>query len=41
LRPFKAGDYINGAGEAGTVKEIYLFSTILSTPDNVKIIIPK
>jgi len=40
LRPFKVGDYINGAGEAGTVKEISLFTTILTTPDNVKIIIP-
>jgi len=40
LRPFKVGDYINGAGEAGTVKEISLFTTILTTPDNVKIIVP-
>ncbi|MFQ5484162.1 MAG: mechanosensitive ion channel family protein [Desulfobacterales bacterium] len=40
LRPFKIGDYIDGAGEAGTVKEISLFNTILATPDNVKIIIP-
>ena len=40
LRPFKMGDYIIGAGEAGTVKEISLFTTVLSTPDNVKILIP-
>ncbi len=40
LRPFEIDDYINGAGEAGTVKEITLFNTILATPDNVKIIIP-
>ena len=40
LRPFKTGDYIMGAGEAGTVKEIGLFTTELSTPDNVKILVP-
>jgi len=40
LRPFKVGDYIMGAGQAGTVKEIQLFTTVLSTPDNIKIIVP-
>jgi small conductance mechanosensitive channel len=40
LRPFKLGDYIMGAGEAGTVKEINLFTTELSTPDNIKIMVP-
>jgi small conductance mechanosensitive channel len=40
LRPFKVGDFIIGAGEAGTVKEISLFTTVLATPDNVKIMIP-
>jgi len=40
LRPFRVGDYIMGAGEAGTVKEIQLFTTVLSTPDNIKIMIP-
>jgi len=40
LRPFKTGDYIMGAGEAGTVKEISLFTTVLSTPDNIKIMVP-
>jgi len=33
LRPFKIGDFIQGAGEAGTVKEIQLFTTVLATPD--------
>ena len=40
FRPFKVGDFIEGAGVAGTVKEIRLFNTILSTPDNVKVIVP-
>ncbi|MBN1552453.1 mechanosensitive ion channel [bacterium] len=40
LRPFKVGDYVDIAGVAGSVKEIQLFTTILTTPDNVKIIVP-
>jgi len=40
LRPFRVGDYIDGAGVAGTVKEVQLFTTVLATPDNVKIMIP-
>ncbi|MEJ2003570.1 MAG: mechanosensitive ion channel [Cyclobacteriaceae bacterium] len=40
LRPFKVGDYIVGAGEGGTVKEIQIFNTILNTPDNVRVTVP-
>ncbi len=40
LRPFKVGDYIMGAGESGTVKEITLFTTVLATPDNIKVLVP-
>ena len=40
LRPYRVGDYIIGAGEAGSVKEIQLFTTELATPDNIKIMIP-
>jgi small conductance mechanosensitive channel len=40
LRPFKIGDYIEGAGVAGTVKAIEIFTTVLATVDNVKIMIP-
>lgn len=40
LRPFKVGDYIEGAGMNGTVKEIQIFNTVLNTPDNVRVIIP-
>lgn len=37
---FKVGDYIKAQGQAGTVKEIQVFATILNTPDNRIIIIP-
>lgn len=40
FRPFKAGDYIDGAGTAGSVSEINIFTTILKTPDNKKVIVP-
>ena len=40
LRPFRTGDLIEGAGQFGTVKEIQLFTTILATPDNIKIMVP-
>jgi small conductance mechanosensitive channel len=40
LRPYKTGDYIEAAGVSGTVKEIQLFTTVLGTPDNVKIMVP-
>ena len=40
FRPYKMGDYIEIDGQAGTVKDINLFQTILATVDNVKIIVP-
>ncbi len=40
FRPFKAGDYIEAGGTAGTVEEVQIFATILRTPDNKRIIIP-
>lgn len=40
FRPFKVGDYIEGAGVAGSVREIEIFTTILMSPDNKKIIVP-
>jgi small conductance mechanosensitive channel len=40
FRPFRAGDYIEGGGVAGVVEEINIFTTVLLTPDNKKIIIP-
>jgi len=40
FKPYKVGDYIEGQGEAGTVKSIQIFNTVLTTPDNVTKIIP-
>jgi small conductance mechanosensitive channel len=40
FKPFKVGDYIEGAGTAGIVEEIQIFTTQLATPDNKTIIIP-
>jgi small conductance mechanosensitive channel len=40
FRPFKVGDFIEGAGVAGTVEEIQIFTTLLITPDNKTIIVP-
>ena len=39
-KPFKAGDYVDVGGTAGTVKEIKLFSVKIVTPDNLTIVIP-
>lgn len=40
FRPFKAGDFVEAAGVMGKVVEISVFSTIIATPDNKKIIVP-
>ncbi|MGM0416469.1 MAG: mechanosensitive ion channel family protein [Thermodesulfobacteriota bacterium] len=40
FRPFKAGDYIEGGGVSGTVEEVQIFTTYLTTPDNKEIIVP-
>ena len=40
FRPFKVGDYIEGAGVGGIVEEIHIFSTLLCTLDNKAIIVP-
>jgi small conductance mechanosensitive channel len=36
LRPFKVGDFISAGGVVGTVNDIGLFVTSLTTPDNVR-----
>ena len=40
FKPYKVGHYIEAQGYAGTVREIQIFNTILTTVDNQTIIIP-
>ena len=40
FKPFKLGDYVEGSGCQGTVKDISIFYTTLLTVDNKKILIP-
>lgn len=40
FKPFKVGDLVEAQGQTGTVKEIQIFNTILTTPDNKTIIVP-
>ena len=40
FRPFKVGDFVEVGGNAGSVKEVGIFSCMLSTPDNVQIRVP-
>jgi small conductance mechanosensitive channel len=40
FKPFKAGDYIDGGGASGEVEEISIFTTVLKTSDNKKVIVP-
>lgn len=39
FRPIKVGDYVEAGGAAGVVKEISIFTTVLTTPDNKVVII--
>lgn len=39
-RPFDVGDFVRAGGESGTVREMSLVSTILTTPDNQSLIVP-
>ncbi len=40
FKPFRVGDFIEGAGNKGTVSSIQVFHTVLITPDNKRVIIP-
>ena len=40
IKPFGLGDYVEVDGTAGTVQEITLFSTVLTTLDNKRVSIP-
>ena len=40
FKPFRVGDYIEAQGQGGTVKEIQIFNTVLTTSDNRTIFVP-
>jgi len=40
FRPFRVGDVVEAAGQAGVIKEIGVFATIMATVDNRKVIVP-
>ncbi len=40
MKPYRVGDYISMQGQSGTVREIKLFSTVITTVDNQTIYIP-
>jgi small conductance mechanosensitive channel len=40
FKPYEVGHFIEAQGFMGTVKEIQIFTTVLATPDNRKVIIP-
>ncbi len=40
FKPFRVGDMIEVGGVSGNVVEVQIFNTILTTPDNVRIIVP-
>ena len=40
FKPFKVGDVIDAGGSVGSVLEIGIFTTIMKSPDNKKMIVP-
>ena len=40
MKPYRVGDYISAQGQSGTVRDIKLFSTVITTADNQTIYIP-
>ncbi len=40
FRPYKVGDFIEAGGVSGSVVEVQIFTTVLHSPDNKKIVVP-
>lgn len=40
FRPYKVGDYIEGAGVIGSVEDMQILTTVLTTGDNKRVIVP-
>ena len=40
FKPIKVGDFIEAGGAKGSVQEIGIFTTVMNSPDNIRIVIP-
>ena len=40
FRPFRVGDLVEAGGATGTVQEIQIFTTVLHTADNLRVLVP-
>lgn len=40
FRPFKIGDFVNCAGQTGSITKVGMFVTEITTPDNIQILLP-
>ena len=40
FRPFRVDDFVESGGVSGTVEEVQIFTTVMKSPDNKKIIVP-
>ena len=40
FRPYKVGDFIEGAGISGSVEQVQILTTILKTGDNKQVVVP-
>ncbi len=40
FKPFRLGDFVEAGGATGSVQEIGIFTTVLNSPDNKKMIVP-
>jgi small conductance mechanosensitive channel len=40
FRPYRVGDYVEAGGVTGTIEQVQILTTIMTTPDNKQIIVP-
>jgi len=40
FRPYRIGDFVEAGGTAGTVRDMGLFTTVMTTPDNIRVMVP-